>query len=107
MTNFLNFIRPYMNPVPRSYENVNVFVSSVFKNAQCYLKYHFFCHINFPLEDIHVSVNCYISIFDFYQNAKSTTVLYIYSILEERPKALLKMFLTNVGKVTLPTRPQK
>ena len=34
------------------------------------------------------------------------TVLYIYSILEERPKALLKMFLIGVTRLALPGRPQ-
>ena len=32
--------------------------------------------------------------------------LNIYSILEERPKALLKMFLIDVDRPTLPRRPQ-
>ena len=30
----------------------------------------------------------------------------IYNILEERPKALLKMFLIDVDRLTLPARPQ-
>ena len=34
------------------------------------------------------------------------TGLNIYSILEERPKALLKMFLIDVDRLTLPRRPQ-
>ena len=34
------------------------------------------------------------------------TNLNIYSILEKRPKALLKMFLIDVERLTLPKRPQ-
>ena len=41
------------------------------------------------------------------QNSKSTAVLYIDIILEERPKILLKMFLIDVDRVTLPRRPQR
>ena len=41
-----------------------------------------------------------------HQKTKSTRVLYIYSILERRPKVLLKMFLINADRLTLPRRPQ-
>ena len=42
-----------------------------------------------------------------YENKKSTTVLNIYSILEERPKALLNMFLIAVDRLTLLRRRQE
>ena len=41
-----------------------------------------------------------------HRNIKSTTGLNIYRILEERPGALLKMFLIDVNRLTLPTCPQ-
>ena len=64
----------------------------MFKKVQFFLKYHFLCYKKFPLEEIELRVNCYISIFNVhYQNTKSTTVLCIFNILEERPKALLKI----------------
>ena len=44
--------------------------------------------------------------FSFTKNINSTTVLYIYNILEERPKALLKVFLIDVDGVTLPRHTQ-
>ena len=40
------------------------------------------------------------------QNTKITTDPNNYSILEERRKALLKMFLIDVDRLTLPRRPQ-
>ena len=42
-----------------------------------------------------------------HQNTKSTTGLNIYSILEERPKALLKIILIDVDRLMLPRRPEK
>ena len=45
------------------------------------------------------------SIFN-HQNTKSVTVLYIYSILEERPKTPLKIFLIDVDRLTLTRSPQ-
>ena len=45
------------------------------------------------------------SIFN-HQNTKSATVLYIYSILEERPKTPLKIFLIDVDRLTLTRSPQ-
>ena len=37
-----------------------------------------------------------------HQNTKNTTGYNIYSILEKRPKTLLKVFLINVNRLTLP-----
>ena len=64
----------------RSYVNSNVSVSSIFNNGQFYLKYYFLHHRN-PLSfrEIQLSVNCYVSVLIFHQNAKTITVLYIYS----------------------------
>ena len=42
-----------------------------------------------------------------YENKKSTTVPHIYSILEERPKALLNMFLIAIDRLTLLRRRQE
>ena len=84
----------------RLYINSNASVSSIFNNGQFYLKYYFFRHRNSPLEEIQLSVNCYVFIFNFHSPK------YIYSILEERPKALLKMFLIDIDRLTLPRRPQ-
>ena len=41
-----------------------------------------------------------------HQNIKSTTGLNIYSILEERPKAPLKIILIDVDRLMLPRRPE-
>ena len=41
-----------------------------------------------------------------HQNTKSCACLNIYSILEKCSKALLKIFLIDVGRSTLPGRPQ-
>ena len=35
------------------------------KNGQFFLKYHFLCHRRFTLEEIQLSVNYYVSIFNF------------------------------------------
>ena len=63
----------------------------------------------FPVTEIFPSkrfsyVSIATSLFSIFlhQNTKYTTVLYIYNILVERTKALLKMFLIDVGKVMLP-----
>ena len=50
----------------RPYVNAKVFLSPIFKNGQFYLKYHFLCHRNLPLEEIQLRVNCYVSILNFY-----------------------------------------
>ena len=58
---------------------------------------------DFPLEVL-IATSLF-SIF-IHQNTKITTGLNIYHILEERPKALLKMFLIDVDRLTLPRRSQ-
>ena len=40
-------------------------------------------------------------------NTKSTVVLYIQHILEERSKAFLKVFLIDVNRIRLPRRPPR
>ena len=86
--------------------NTNFFVSSIFKNCKFYLQCYFLRHRNSPFEEIQLSVNCYISVFNFHQNTKSTTVLSIYRILEKCPKAFLIMFRIDVNRLTLPRHPQ-
>ena len=51
-----------------SYVNANASVSSIFINGQYYLKYYFLRHRNPSplLEEIQLSVSCYISIFNFH-----------------------------------------
>ena len=74
----------------RSYVNSNVSVSSIFNNGQFYLKYYFLHHRNppalSPLKEIQLSVNCYVSVFIFHQNAKTITFLYIYRAWRNVPK---------------------
>ena len=53
-----------------------------------------------------LSTSCYVSILNFHQNTKSTTDLYIYGILEECLKAVLKMLLIDSDRLTLPRCPQ-
>ena len=76
--------------------------------VQYYIKYYDLCHSNYPLEKIQLSVNCYLSLSSVFihQNDTSTTVFYVYSILEERPKALLKMFIIAEDRLMLPIRSQ-
>ena len=62
----------------RSFVNADVSVSSIFNNGQFYLKYYFLRHWNFPLKEIQLTANCYVSFILFHQNAKNKTVLYIY-----------------------------
>ena len=71
----------------RSYVNSHVSVSSIFNNGQFYLKYYFLHHRN-PLSfrEIQLSVNCYVSVLIFHQNAKTITVLYTYSTWRNVPK---------------------
>ena len=74
----------------RSYVNSNVSVSSIFNNGQFYLKYYFLHRRNppalSPLKEIQLSVNCYVSVFIFHQNAKTITFLYIYRTWRNVPK---------------------
>ena len=46
--------------------NANISASSVLKNGQFYLKYHFFSHRYFLLKETQLSVNWYVSILNFY-----------------------------------------
>ena len=85
--------------------NANVSVFSIFNNGQFYLKYYCLRHRNSPSKRFsYVSIAT--SPIFIHQNTKSTTGYNIYNILEESPKALLKMFLIDVDRVTLPRRPQ-
>ena len=61
-------------------------------------------HPFLPLKETQLSVNCYVSVLIFHRNAKTITVVFIYSTLEERPKAFLKMFLIGVSRLKLPKR---
>ena len=90
------------------YLNANVSVSVIFSNGRFYLNYYFVCQRPpHPLVEIQQVSNAtfLFSIF-MHQNTKSTARINVYSILKELPKALLKMFLTGVDRLTLPTRPQ-
>ena len=71
--------------------NANISVSSIFSSGQFHLKYYFLRHRSSLLKEIQLSVNCYVSILNFHQSTKTTTVFYIYNILEECCKALLKI----------------
>ena len=77
-----------------SYVNSSVSVSSIFINGQFYLKYYFLHHriteipsspplsLSLPhthtLKEIQLSVNCYVSVLIFHQNAKTITVLQFF-----------------------------
>ena len=76
------------------YLNANVFVSSMFNKCQFYVKYYFLHHRNSPWKRFNYVLIAK-SLFSFFihQNTKSNTGLNTYSILEERLKVLLKMFL--------------
>ena len=87
-----------------SYVNTNVSVSSILINGQFYLKYYFLRHRNPPSKRSAIATSLFL-IF-IHQNTKSTAGLNIYSILEEQPKALLKMFLIDVDRLAFPRRPQ-
>ena len=52
------------------------------------------------------SAKCQLLQIFIHQNSKSIIGLDIYSLLEESVEVLLKMFLINVDKLTLPRRPQ-
>ena len=85
----------------RSYINANVSVSTIFNNGQFFLKYYFLHDRISPLEEIQlVSITTSLFSIFIHQNTKGATVLYIYSILKERPKALLK------NRLALPIHPQ-
>ena len=92
----------------QSYVNANVSVYSIFKNGHFYLKYYFPCHRKSPSKRFNqVSIaTCLFSIF-IHKNTKNTIGLNIYSnsILEERSKALLKMFLIYWRRQTNVTEP--
>ena len=76
--------------------NANVSISTIFKNGQFLLEYYFLHHRNLPFEENLLSDNYYFSILNFHsENTKGTTILYIYSIWEERLKAFLKVFLID------------
>ena len=85
----------------RSYVNANVSVSSIFNDDQFYFKYYFLRHRNCQVSFATLLFSIFI-----HQNTKSTRGLNIYSILEERPKALLKMFFIDVDRLTFPRRSQ-
>ena len=89
----------------RSYVNARVSVSSMFNNSQFYFKYYFLRHKNSPRSIELVSIVQYLFSILIHQNTKSTTDLNIYSILKERPKTLLKMFLIDVNRLKLTRRP--
>ena len=77
------------------------------QHSQLYRKYYFLCHRNSPskrFSEVSIATSSF-SIF-IYQNTKSSTGLNIYNILEECRKALLKMFLIDVDRLTLPRSPQ-
>ena len=57
------------------------------------------------VNEIQLSFNWSLFLISIHQNIKSTTVLYIYNILEELPKALLNMIPIEVDRVTLSRRP--
>ena len=91
----------------RSYVNANVYIFSISSNGQSYLKYYFLCHRSSPTKRFSQVLipKSLFSIF-IHQNTKITTGFNIHVILEERPKTLLKMFLIDVGRLTLPGCPQ-
>ena len=84
----------------RSYVNVSVSVSLIFSNCQFYIKYYFLLHINLSSKRFSVSIVRSLFLIFLHQNTKSTAGLNIYSILEEHPKGLLKMFLINVTETS-------
>ena len=89
------------------YVNANVSVSSVLINGQFYLNYYFLHHRNSSSKRFsQMSIATSLFLMFIHQNTKSTTGLNIYNHLQERPKALLKMSLIDVNRLTLPGRPQ-
>ena len=64
-----------------------------------FFKCYFLCHINPPSKRFsQVSIATFLFSIFIVQNAQSTAGLNINSILEGRLRALLKMFLIDVGK---------
>ena len=85
----------------RSYVNANVSVSLIFKNGQFFSEVSLFLSQKFSHQ--RHSAKCellrlYFSIL-IHENTKSTTVLCIYNIMEERPKPFLKIYLTDLDSV--------
>ena len=93
--------------VKRLVVNATVSVSSILNNGQFYLKYYFLRRRNFSFKRFS-KVSIATSLFSnfIHQNTKSTTGVNIYSILEERSKALLKMCLIEVDRDVLTRRHQ-
>ena len=93
----------------RSYVNSNLSLSLslIFNNGQFYFKYYFLCHRSSSSERFS-QVSMATSLFSIFihQNTKSNTGLNMHNILEGRPKALRKMFLVDVDRLTLPRRPK-
>ena len=85
----------------RSYVNANVSVSSISNNGQFYLKHLFHRHRNLSSKKFSwhkCQLTLLYSQFSFTRILKTLTVLYIYSILKEYPRASVQMFLTEVDK---------
>ena len=62
-----------------------------------FLKYHFLCHRSFPLKEIQLNwLDISLFLIFIHQNTKSTTILCIYNILEERLKVPSKISLIDV-----------
>ena len=79
-----------------SYVKSNVSVSSIFNEGHFYIKSYFLHHRNplpLPLREIQLSVNCYLSVVIFQQNAKTITVRYIHSTWRNVPRPSLKCSL--------------
>ena len=89
--------------MPLQNVNGNISVTSIFNNDQFNLKYCFIRH-KFSVEVLIATSLFSISIHQI-QNTKITTVLYTYNILENRPKAFLKIFVIDDDRLTLPRRP--
>ena len=91
----------------RSYVNANVSVSLIFNNGDFYLKYYFFRYRNSTSKSFSL-ISKAIPLFSIFihQNTKSIAGNNIHSVLEECLKAILKMFLNDVNRLTLPKRLQ-
>ena len=83
-----------------SWKNVNVSVSSILNNGLFYLKYYFLRHRNSPSKRF-IWVSVAKTLFSIFIPG-----LNIYSVLEELPKVLFKIFLFDVDRLTLPRHPQ-
>ena len=91
----------------RIYVNANISFFLILNNGHFYLQYYAVRHRN-SLSKRCSLVSIVTPIFStfIHQNNKSTISLNIYSILEKHPKAVLKMFLIDVDRLTLLRRPQ-